>query len=89
MFITFFLYIYEEGVVKTRNLLGEGVIGVIIFSSIRFLSKKITKSNFFKKNRNQSETGLARFFSGLGLVQFGFFSFKLIKPKPNRTGRFF
>jgi len=32
-----YIYIYDEGVVKTRNLLGEGVIGVIIFGSIRFL----------------------------------------------------
>jgi len=35
--------------------------------------------------------GLARFFLffGLGLVRFGIFGFKLIKPKPNRTGQFF
>jgi hypothetical protein len=31
--------------------------------------------------------GLARFFSVW--VRFGFFSFRLIKPKPNQTGRFF
>jgi hypothetical protein len=30
---------------------------------------------------------LAWFFSGL--VWFGFFGFRLINPKPNRTGRFF
>jgi hypothetical protein len=29
------------------------------------------------------------FFSGFGSVRFGFFGFLLIKPKPNRTGRFF
>jgi hypothetical protein len=50
IYIYIYIYIYEEGVVKTRNLLGEGVIGVIIFGSIRFLSKKITKPNFLKKN---------------------------------------
>ena len=34
---------------------------------------------------------LARFFSGFlsVSVRFGFFSFLFIKPKPNRTGRFF
>jgi hypothetical protein len=44
-----FIYIYEEGVVKTRNLLGEGVIEVIIFdlvfikknNEIEFILKKI------------------------------------------------
>ena len=34
-------------------------------------------------------SSLARFFSGLGLVQFGFFGYRLIKLKPNRTGQFF
>ena len=45
-------------------------------------------------------SGLVRFFSLARLfwfgsvffsvlVQFGFFDFRLIKPKPNRTGRFF
>jgi hypothetical protein len=38
--------------------------------------------------------GLARFFASLARffliwVRFSFFSFRLIKPKPNRTGRFF
>jgi hypothetical protein len=33
--------------------------------------------------------GLARFFSGFGSIQFSFFGFLLIKPKPNRIGRFF
>jgi hypothetical protein len=34
---------------------------------------------------------LARFFSGFlsVSVRFGFFGFLFIKPKPNRTGRFF
>jgi len=38
------------------------------------------------------QTGLAQFFSGffcLDLVRLGFFGFRLIKPKPNRTGQFF
>jgi len=30
-----------------------------------------------------------RFFIGFGSVRFGFFGFLVIKPKPNRTGRFF
>jgi len=33
--------------------------------------------------------GFFRFFVGFGSVRFGFFGFLLIKPKPNRTGRFF
>jgi hypothetical protein len=32
---------------------------------------------------------LARVFFGWGSVWFGFFDFKLIKPKSNRTGWFF
>ena len=129
-------------------------VGVIIFGSVRFLSKKVTKPKFFflkKKTETGSnrpvsvqfgsvflglkpvQTGLARFFrfwlgflgfgsvfSGFGSVffglarffrfgsvlarffrfgsvcflvfcrfRFGFFGFLLIKPKPNRTGRFF
>ena len=35
----------------------------------------------------RTKTGLARFFSVW--VRFGFFSFRLIKPKQNLTGRFF
>jgi len=87
---------------------------VIIFSSVRFLSKKVTKPKFiFLKKKPKPgqtdrirfgflgqkpvQTGLARFFrfgsvfSGFlsVSVRFGFFSFLLIKPKPNRTGRFF
>jgi hypothetical protein len=138
-------------------------LGVIIFGSVRFLSKKVTKLKFFfekkpKPNRNRVklasfglvrfcflgqkpvQTGLARFFRfwlgflgfgsvfsgfgsvffglarffwfdsvlalffrfgsvlarfffrffvGFGSVRFGFFGFLFIKPKPNRTGRFF
>ena len=100
---------------------------VIIFGSVQFLSKKVTKPNFFfKKTETEPKPGqtdwfrcssirffraktdsnrfgsvLARFFPVLarffrfGSVVFGFlsvsvrFSFLLIKPKPNRTGRFF
>ena len=117
-------------------------VGVIIFGSVRFLSKKVTKPNYFflKKNQNRTETGsnrpvsvrfgffraktgsnrfgsvflvLARFsrfsrfwlgfsgfarfwlgfffpvFVGFVSVRFSFFSFLLIKPKPNRTDRVF
>jgi hypothetical protein len=72
-------------------------LGMIIFGSVRFLSKKKTKSKFKKKTETGSNWlgsnfsvwlgffSLAQFFS----VRFGFFSFSLIKPKPNRTGRFF
>jgi len=36
------------------------------------------------------QTGLARFFPVLAqFFRFDFFSFGLIKPKPNQTGRFF
>jgi len=52
------------------------IVGMIIFGSVRFLSKKITKPNFFKKTETASnwpvsvwffgqkpvQTGLARFF---------------------------
>ena len=94
---------------------------MIIFSSVRFLSKKITKPKFFfwKKTTEtgsnrpvsvrffRAKTGsnqfgsVFRFWLGflgffrfwLGFlsvsVRFGFFGFLLIKPKPNRTGRFF
>ena len=109
------------------------LVGVIIFGSVWFLSKKITKPNYLKKKWNQTETRsnrpvrfgffraktgsnqfgsvfsvLVRFFPVLArfflfgliffvwlgfflvfLFRFGFFGFLLIKPKPNRTGRFF
>jgi len=61
-----------------RNCFNWFLVGVIIFSSVRFLSKKVTKPKFFffeKKNRNRVkptgfgflgkkpvQTGLARFF---------------------------
>jgi len=116
---------------------------VIIFGSVRFLSKKVTKPKFFffeKKTETEPkpgqtdrfrfgsvflgqklvQTGLARFFRfllgflgfgsvfsgfgsvffglarfffrlfvGFGSFRFGFFGCLFIKPKPNRTGRFF
>ena len=104
------------------------ILGVIIFGSVRFLSKKVTKPNFFfekkpKPNWNRVKPtgfgsvflgqkpvqtglawfsrfwlgffGLARFWLGLARFFFGFlsvsirFGFLFIKPKPNRTGRFF
>jgi hypothetical protein len=49
------------------------------FSSVWFFRTK-TGSNRFG-------SGFFRFFSVW--VRFGFFSFRLIKPKPNRTGWFF
>ena len=102
---------------------------MIIFGSVRFLSKKVTKPKFFFEKKPKpgqtdrfrfgsvqfgffrAKTGsnrfgsvfpvLARFFSVLARffrfwlgffpvsVRFGFFGFLFIKPKPNRTGRFF
>jgi len=56
---------------------------VIIFGSVQFLLKKVTKPNFFlKKNRNRTETGSNRPVS----VRFGF-----LEKKPVQTGlaRFF
>ena len=48
---------------------------MIIFGSVRFLSKKVTKPNFFlKKNRNQTEIGSNRPIS----VRFGFLGQKLV-----------
>jgi hypothetical protein len=51
-------------------------VGVIIFGSVRFLSKKVTKPNFIffeKKNRNRTETRSNRPVS----VRFGFLGQKL------------
>jgi hypothetical protein len=82
-------------------------LGVIIFGSVRFLSKKSNQTEifFYKKTETGSnrpvsvrfglfrtKTGsnrLGSVFLGLSSVRFGFLGFKLIKPKPNRTGRFF
>jgi len=58
-------------------------LGVIIFGSVRFLSKKITKPNFFfwKKNRNRVKpTGFGSVFLGQKPAQTGlarFFQFWL------------
>ena len=69
---------------------------VIIFGSVRFLLKKITKLKyiFLKKKPKPGQTDRFRF--GFGSVFFGLarffrfrFGFLLIKPKPNRTDRFF
>jgi hypothetical protein len=69
------------------------------FGSI-FITKKNNQTEIFLKKPKPfqidlfrfglvflDKTGLAGFFSGL--VRFGFFSFRLIKPKPNRTSWFF
>ena len=66
-----------------RDLTRNGVVvGVIIFGSVWFLSKKVTKPNFFfeKKNRNRVKP------TGFGSVRFGF-----LGQKPVQTGlaRFF
>jgi hypothetical protein len=52
------------------------------FDSVFFLLGSIL-ARFF--------SGLAQFFSGIFSVWvwFGFFGFRLIKPKPNQTGLFF
>ena len=63
------------------NLLME--IGVIIFGSVRFLSKKVTKLKYFffeKKNRNRVKP------TGFGSVRFGFFR---AKTGSNRFGSVF
>jgi len=76
---------------------------VIIFGSVWFLSKKSNQTIFFKSKPVQTDqfrfglawffqvwlgfSGLARFFSIW--IQFGFFGFRLIKPKLNRTEQFF
>ena len=85
---------------------------MIIFSSVRFLSKTITKPKFKKKTKTGSNRPVSVRFGFLGQkpvllgfsvwlvffrfgsvflvwIRFGFFSFRLIKPKQNRTGRFF
>jgi hypothetical protein len=91
-------------------------LGVIIFNSVRFLSKKITKPDILKKPEPvQTDrfgftyfrtkissnrfglvfpvwlgfSSLARaffWFFCLDSIQFGFFSFRLIKLKLNQTG---
>jgi len=55
---------------------------VIIFGSVRFLSKKVTKPKFFskKKNRNRVKP------TGFGSVRFGFFR---TKTGSNRFGSVF
>jgi len=58
---------------------------VIIFGSVWFLSKKVTKPKFFffeKKKRNRTETGSNRLVS----VRFGFFR---AKTGSNRFGSVF
>ena len=54
------------------------IVGVIIFGSVRFLSKKVTKSKFFffeKKNRTETRS------NRLVSVPFGF-----LGQKPVQTG---
>ena len=66
------------------NLLME--IGVIIFGSVRFLSKKVTKLKYFffeKKNRNRVKP------TGFGSVRFGFLGQKPVQTGLARFSRFF
>jgi hypothetical protein len=69
-------------------------VGVIIFGSVRFLSKKITKPKL-KKNQNRfkptgfgsvrffrTKTGLARFFFCFFSVSVWFFWFQAYKTEP-------
>jgi hypothetical protein len=74
-------------------------LGVIIFGLVRFLSKKVTKPNFFFKNRNWVKpTGFGSiflgkkrfkpvwlgFFSGFGSVRFFWFFAYKTETEPNR-----
>jgi len=64
------------------------------FGSVRFFRTKIGSNRFdsvFSVWFGLLGFGSVffQFFFGLGSVRFGFFCFRLIKPKPNQTGRFF
>jgi len=74
------------------------ILGVIIFYSVRFLSKKSNQTEIFfykKTETGRFRFGSVRFFRKKtdsnqfdlvffpGFFRFGFFSFTLIKPKPN------
>jgi hypothetical protein len=58
-------------------------------------SHRLVSVRFFRTKTGSNRFGLvfsvlARFFAGLArFFRFGFFRFRLIKPKPNRTGWFF
>jgi len=74
---------------------------VIIFGSVRFLSKKYNQTGFFQKNRKLKLVQTDQFWFGyfrtktgffnlarvfFFQVGFGLFGFRLIKLKSNRTG---
>jgi hypothetical protein len=70
----------RKDLIVTKMEINIYEVGVIIFSLVRFLSKKVTKPKLFffeKKNWNQTETGSNRPVS----VRFGF-----LGQKPVQTG---
>ena len=82
LFHFLFYFIPQQFIIlhlNLRNCFNWFLVGVIIFSSVRFLSKKITKLKLFflkKKNRNRTETGSNRPVS----VRFGFLGKNRFKP---------
>jgi len=69
----------------------EGISNADYFRfGLVFIKKKVIKLNFLKKNRNRFKPVWLGFFPVFSVwVRFGFFGFRLIKHKPNRTGWFF
>jgi hypothetical protein len=60
------------------------VVGVIIFCSVQFLSKKVTKPNFFLKKPKPGQTDRFWFVS----VRFGFLGQKPVQTGLARFSRF-
>jgi hypothetical protein len=52
-------------------------LGVLIFGSVRFLSKKVTKPNFFSKKPKPNQNWFKP--TGFGSVRFGFLGKKLVQ----------
>jgi hypothetical protein len=66
------------------------MVHVIIFGSVRFLSKKNNQTGiFFKKTEIGSSRPVSVRFLKKKPVWLGFFGFRLVLPKLNLTGRFF
>jgi hypothetical protein len=87
----------EEAPLKGKKLLLEMLYSYDYFHfDLVFIKNKVMKLNFLKK-KNRFKPVWLGFSVWLGFfrfgsifsVRFGFFIFKLIKPKPNRTGWFF
>jgi hypothetical protein len=79
---------------KPTPLMFPFLVELVIFGSVRFLSKNSNQTDFKKKTETGSNRPVLVRFGFLGQNRFkpfwlGFFGFRLIKPKPNRTGRFF